>query len=152
MHEFNCDKINFPMKLTQITKFEKNNNVNINIYTSKNKETKYPLHSSKQNNKEVINLFFFDKHYSLIKNFSRFCGTSHKYSCPYCLKSHANTDCYKNHVSMCQNLNSNGSNIIMPKENTFTCFNDYAKLNKAPLVMYANFESTLEKHQDDNKK
>ena len=32
IHEFNCDKINFPMKITQIAKFEKNNNVNINIY------------------------------------------------------------------------------------------------------------------------
>ena len=152
INEFNCDKINFPMKLTQISKFEKNNNVNINIYTSEDSETKYPIHLSKQNNKEVINLFFFDNHYSLIKNFSRFCGTTHKYNCQYCLKSYANTNCYKNHVSMCQSLNSSGSNIVMPKEDTCTSFTDYSKLKKSPLVMYADFESSLEKHQDDNKK
>ena len=140
------------MKLTQIAKFEKINNLNINIYTSEDSETKYPLHLSKQDNKEVINLFFFDNHYSLIKNFSRFCGTSHKYSCPYCLKSYANTNCYKIHVSMCQDLNENRCNVVMPKNDTFTSFNDYAKLKKCPLVMYADFEPSLEKHCDNDKK
>ena len=152
IQEFNCDKINFPMKLTQIANFEKNNNININVYTAEDKDTKYPIHLSKQDNKEVINLFFYDNHYSLIKNFSRFCGSSHKYNCQYCLKSYANTNCYKNHVSMCQSLNSKGSNIIMPKENTFTTFTGYSKMKKCPIVMYADFESSLEKHHDDNKK
>ena len=137
-----------PMKLNKISKFEKKNKVNINVYTSENKETKYPLHLSKEKNKEVINLFFYDNHYSLIKTFSRFCGTTHQYSCPYCLKSYANTECYKRHVNMCQDLNENGSNIIMPKENTYTKFNDYAKQKKLPIVMYADFESSLEKCHD----
>ena len=39
-------------------------------------------------------MFFFDNHYSLIKSFSKFCGSSHKYNCSHCLKSYSNTDCY----------------------------------------------------------
>ena len=93
-----------PMKIIKIMKFEKSNNVNINVYTSEDKDTKYPIHISKQQNKEVINLFYYNNHYSLIKNFSRFCGTSHKYNCPNCLKSYSNTDCYKKHVLLCQDL------------------------------------------------
>ena len=53
---------------------------------------------------------------------------------------------------MCQDLNENGSNIIMPKENTYTKFNDYAKQKKLPIVMYADFESSLEKCHDEERK
>ena len=141
-----------PMKLNKITKFEKKNNMNINVYTSEDKETKYPLHLSKEKNKEVINMFFFDNHYSLIKNFSRFCGSSHKYNCPHCLKSYSNTDCYKNHIDLCQNLNEKGSHVIMPKENTFTKYNDYSKENRLPVVMYSDFESFLEDCNDEKRK
>ena len=94
--EFQYDENDMPMKLMKIMKFEKANNVNINVYTSEDQDTKYPIHISKQKNKETINLFYYNNHYSLIKNFSRFCGTSHKYNCPHCLKSYSNTDCYKN--------------------------------------------------------
>ena len=106
----------------------------------------------KEKNREVINLFFYDNHYSLIKTFSRFCGSTHQYSCPYCLKSYVNTESYKRHVNMCQDLNENGSNIVMPKENTYTKFNDYAKQKKLPIVMYADFESSLEKCVDKERK
>ena len=150
--EFVYEENDMPMKLNKISKFEKKNNVNINVYTSEDKETKYPLHLSKEKNQEVINMFFFDNHYSLIKNFSRFCGSSHKYNCPHCLKSYSNTDCYKNHIALCQDLNEKGSNVIMPKENTFTKFNDYAKQKKLPVVMYADFESSLEKCNDEKRK
>ena len=150
--EFIYEENDMPMKLNKISKFEKKNNVNVNVFTSEDKETKYPIHLSKEKNKEVINMFFFNNHYSLIKNFSRFCGSSHKYNCPYCLKSYSNTECYKNHISLCQTLNEKGSHIIMPKENTYTKFNDYAKQKKLPVVMYADFESSLENCNDEKRK
>ena len=151
-NQFIYDEIDMPMKIIKIMKFEKSNNVNINVYTSEDKDTKYPIHISKQQNKEVINLFYYNNHYSLIKNFSRFCGTSHKYNCPNCLKSYSNTDCYKKHVLLCQDLNENGSHIKMPLKDTFTSFTDYAKKKKMPVVMYSDFESSLENYNDDKKK
>ena len=128
--EFKYDENDMPMKLIKIMKFEKANNVNINVYTSEDQDTKYPIHISKQKNKETINLFYYNNHYSLIKNFSRFCGTSHKYNCPHCLKSYSNTDCDKKHVALCQDLNEKGSHIKMPLKDTFTSFTDYAKMKK----------------------
>ena len=40
----------------------------------------------------------------------------------------------------------------MPKENTFTKYNDYAKENRLPVVMYADFESSLENYNDEKRK
>lgn len=154
LKEFKYDTADMPMKVNKITKFEKNNGVNINVYMVDNlkNETKIPIHISKQTNDEVINLFFHDDHYSLIKNYSRFCGGGHDHTCPNCMKSYANTNCYKHHLEICKELNENGSAIIMPKENTITQFNDYAKQKRLPVVIYADFESSLMKHEDEKKK
>jgi hypothetical protein len=154
LKEFKYDASDMPMKVNKILKFEKANNVKINVYMVENEKnkTKIPIYMSKQDHDEVINLFFHDNHYSLIKTYSRFCGGRHDYNCPNCMKSYANTDCYKRHLAMCKDLNQNGSNVIMPKENTVTQFNDYAKQKRLPVVIYADFESSLMKHEDEKKK
>ena len=158
LNEFKYNTADMPMKINNISKFEKDNNVNINVYMLESEDTKaknplkIPIHISKQNNDEIINLFLHNEHYSLIKNYSRFCGGSHQYNCPRCLKGYKNTNCYKNHLLLCKELNENGSTVVMPKEGTFTKFNDYNKQKRLPVVMYADFESSLMKHTDENKK
>lgn len=148
MNEFNYQEEDFPMKINNIKKFEKHNSVNINVYTSESKDNKYPLHISKEKNKETISLYLFNNHYSLIKNFSRFCGGSDKYNCPYCLKKYGNRESYSNHIQYCQEFNENGSFVTMPEPNTFTYFTDFAKQKKLPIVLYADFESSLQKSND----
>ena len=108
------------MTLHHIPKFEKANNIKINVYTDK----KIPLHISKQSNDEVINLFYFNNHYSLISNFSRFVG-EHKYCCERCLKTYQDKTAYDRHIEICKELNENGSLVTTCKEGTKTIFTNY---------------------------
>ena len=147
--EFKYDDEDMPMKIHKISKFEKANQVCINVYMYENK-IQVPLHISKENFDEIINLFHHDNHYSLIKNFSRFCGEK-KNVCPRCMKFCYKEDALKNHLVYCRDLNKNGGRDLMPKENTVTKFNDYAKQIRLPVCMYADFESSLVKHSIDKK-
>ena len=152
-NEFKYDEEDMPMKINKISKFEKQNNVSINVYMLDDDEkTKIPVHISKQKTNEVINLFIHDGHYSLIKNFSRFCGNDKKNVCPNCLKCYSNIKYFKIHLDMCKDLNENGSYVKMPDEDTITKFTDFSKQKRLPVVIYADFEASLEKHHDDKKK
>lgn len=158
INEWKISDKDLPMKLNRIPFFEKANSVNVNVYTLESDDkTKIPLHISKQNNEETINLFYYNNHYGLIKNFSRFVGGDHNHVCPNCLAKYANTDCYKRHLSVCRDLNENGSLVKMPKhvekidENgkkytvkSVTQFDDYSKQKKLPVVIYADFEANLQ--------
>uniref|UniRef100_A0A2S2R367 Uncharacterized protein n=1 Tax=Sipha flava TaxID=143950 RepID=A0A2S2R367_9HEMI len=70
---FNC--INFPTPLKQITKFEKINNVTVNVYSADDRGLIYPLRVSKNEKSDHFDLFFSSNekssHYSFIHNFSR---------------------------------------------------------------------------------
>jgi hypothetical protein len=147
------------MDVHKIKKFEINNNVTINVYTLEDdSSTKIPLYVSKNYFDEVINLFYYNKHYALIKNFSRFCGGDRENVCPNCLAKYANKECFKNHVSRCRELNENNSYVKMPKDTiainkktgkeftikSTTKFNDYKKQKRLPVVIYADFEASLE--------
>ena len=154
VNEFKYDEADMPMKINKISKFEKANNVNINVYMVDNlkDQTKIPIHISKQTNDEVINLFLHNNHYSLIKTYSRFCGGNHEYNCPNCMSSYANTKCFKTHLAMCKDLNANGTRYIMPEKDTVTKFSDHNKQKRLPVVIYADFEASLMKHEDEKKK
>ena len=158
--KFIYDEKSFPMPLSKIPFFEKNNNVTIHVYTvdEKNDKVKISLYRSKQKNDEVINLFFYNKHYSLIKSWGRFSGGDKEHVCPNCFWKYSNTTCFKNHLKNCENLNDNGSLVVMPKtkieidkvtgKKTFvepkTFYNNYKKQKKLPVVIYADFECNLE--------
>ena len=60
----------FPMALSKITHFEKKNNITIHVYSvdEKDEKVRILLYRSKNKTDEVINLFYYNKHYSLIKS------------------------------------------------------------------------------------
>ena len=142
VNEFHYDESDFPMAIKNISKFEKKNNVCVNVFTIEEK-TKVPLYISKHKNDETINLFYHDNHFSLIKNFQRFVGGDHKFVCYRCFKSYRNKECFDKHESVCQELNENGSYVTTPKEDTTTKFNNYKRQKRLPVVIYADFESSL---------
>jgi hypothetical protein len=55
---------------------EKKKNITIHVYTvdEKDEKVKILLYRSKNKTDEVVNLFFYNKRYSLIKSWSRFSG------------------------------------------------------------------------------
>ena len=77
-NELNFENIEFPMKLRDIDKFEKQNPTipGINVFSVNENINFYPLRQTmKTDFNETIDLFLSGKdgkfHYSLIKNFSR---------------------------------------------------------------------------------
>ena len=84
----------------------------------------------------------------MIKNFSRFCRFAHSHGkiCPNCLKYCNNDEAYKAHSNICFEVNKNGPKVNMRgDDNWYTEFKDHAKCYKAPVLIYADTESVLEK-------
>jgi hypothetical protein len=160
IQKFIYKESDFPMPLSKITLFEKKNNITIHVYTvdEKDEKIKISLYRSKNKTDEVVNLFFYNKHYSLIKSWSRFSGGDKEHVCPNCFWRYSNTVCYNNHLKNCENLNDNGSLVVMPKDKEIidkntgkktivepkTFYNNYKKQKKLPVVIYADFECNLE--------
>ncbi|XP_050056138.1 uncharacterized protein LOC126549806 [Aphis gossypii] len=72
--DFKC--IDFPTPINQIKKFERLNNVSVNVYSLNNKGTIFPLFINNKEEKNHFDLFFVNNHktshYCYIKDFSRF--------------------------------------------------------------------------------
>ena len=91
LHELRTDGIDMPMKLEDITKFEKLNGLSINVYSiEENGGNVNPIRISKEN-LDPINLLLIigrdHEHYTYISNFDRLLafGTHPKSFCPYCM-------------------------------------------------------------------
>ena len=90
--ELNLNGFSEPMQVDDIPKFEKMNNLSINVYTINEKgKLVNPLYCTKNKENDPINLLLIEvkekSHYTWIKNFNRllnFKGGNTKVHCPYC--------------------------------------------------------------------
>ena len=153
-----------PMRLQQIPKFEKMNNLTINVYTTdRTGEDIWPIYISKTRCNNPINLLLLSQgensHYTWIKNFNRLLGRSEdkhpKVFCPYCMhgydKRYTNDEKMQEHMKDCFSygpqkikLPEDGKNIIQ--------YNDIAKQQKLPFCIYADTECILTKVDDEKNK
>jgi len=91
LEDLNTNGISMPMRLQQIPKFEKQNDLTINVYmTDRTGDDIYPVYISKKRGNDPINLLLLSdgekSHYTLIKNFDRLLGKGslhQKVFCPY---------------------------------------------------------------------
>jgi hypothetical protein len=158
LKEFDFKETDFPMQLNKIIYFEKKNNIRIHVYgVDETEKTRITLYRSKSLNTETVNLFYFNNHYTLIKNWSRFSGNSKEHVCPNCFWRYSNLNCFNNHLKLCELLNPEGNNHIMPADKVLvnkktgeetikksqTSFNDFKKQKKVPVILYADFETCL---------
>ena len=142
---------NFPVKVRDIPKFEKANpNLpGINVFSVNNKYF-YPLYMAMRDNQKSIDLFLYEEngkqHYSLIKNFSRFCRSQITtntniplYICKRCFCSFTTEKLLENHSFYCTNKES--VYVVMPKkENSILKYKNIEKQFPVPFVVYADFE------------
>ena len=161
--KFNWDGIKFPVKLSQISLFEKNNpGYVINVLGYSEDDGIYPVRISKQANKvdkTVINLMLLSgeeasnsgkshQHYTLIKNISRLVGmqtnkhNGKSHICLNCFNTFSLEKSFKEHVEVC--LTNDSVKIEMPKKGSYIEFDKHAKKLKVPFVIYADFESYTE--------
>lgn len=72
--KLNWNGVRFPTTLRDISKFESNNKISVNVYSYDDDEKEvYTLKVSKssESHKQHVNLFLYDEHYSVVKNLSR---------------------------------------------------------------------------------
>ena len=150
-NSLNTKGISFPMKLRDISKFEKLNPSlpGINVFSVNDNKKFYPLRMAEKDCLNTIDLFFYEQdgvsHYSLIKSFSRLVKseiTSSKngsfYICKKCFTHFTKYELLQKHILYCSTNET--VSVRMPPKNTMLCFNNYLKKFPIPFVVYADFE------------
>ena len=140
------------MRVQDIAKFEKENNLAVSVYTVKqNGKIIYPLYITKLRQFLPINLLLIEgeekNHYTYIKSLNRllhkpFEGT--KVFCPYCcvgflVKFNGERN-LQNHIKRCREYGAQRTEVLNDDER-FLKFKDYSKCLKAPFVIYCDFET-----------
>jgi len=141
--ELNFTGIKFPVKVTDISKFERQNpGLSVNIFGWKS--GLYPLHVSKQAGREIDLLLLTDTkdpektHYVWIKN------SKHKrcqHPCRHCLHIFSSDALLENHINDCQGIGKKPQRTVMPKEGqNILNFTNHHKQMHVPCIIYADFD------------
>ena len=149
-NSLNTKGITFPMKLRDITKFEKLNPElpGINVF-SVDKFTFYPLRMAEKDCLNTIDLFLYEEdgvsHYTLIKNFNRLIRPQKTKSnngplfiCKRCFTHFTKDELLQKHITYCSNNET--VSVKMPEAGTMLYFKNYEKQLPVPFVVYADFE------------
>ena len=147
----NTKGITFPMKLKDITKFEKLNPElpGINVFSVNENKNFYPLRMAERDCLNTIDLFLYEEdgvsHYSLIKNFTRLIKSQKTASkngtifiCKKCFTHYTKEELLQKHILYCSNNET--VSVKMPQPNTMLHFKNYYKQLPIPFVVYADFE------------
>ncbi|XP_043276007.1 uncharacterized protein [Venturia canescens] len=159
---FDFRGINFPMTLDQIGRFEKMNNLSINVY-SENKEVILPVRVNKEKKERHINLLYIEDvsgcgigHFAWIKNLSRLVNSQlntdghKKYICDRCLHYFSTIEKLQSHEVDCGVLNDCA--VRLPGENDkWLEFTNANRKERLPFVVYADLECILEKTNADER-
>ncbi|XP_069365284.1 uncharacterized protein [Maniola hyperantus] len=162
------DGISFPVKLTDIPKVEKQNNISVNVFGLEyNKEKKNhsvvgPLYFTKSRNSTHVNLLLIsnktNSHYCYIKNMSRLISKQISnqehaiYLCDGCLlhfptherlENHQQNDCVHIITELPNSELSKKNWFGQPSSNNKIKFDKFNKKLRVPFVIYADFEAFL---------
>ena len=158
-HTLNMEGIDYPVSLKDIKRFEKQNpDISISILGYSKDERIYPLRISeytkaKKEDEKKYNIVLLlikdgdNSHYCLVKNLSALLSSQvnkHKsklYFCLNCLNGYNDPEKLEKHKEYCSEEES--IKINMPAPNTYIKFKNYLYSERAPFVIYADFESLL---------
>ena len=149
--DLNMKGIDFPVSLSKLNQFEKQNEAfSVNVFGYENNEI-YPLRITRQKGRKYhVNLLYLQKgdlsHYCLIRNLNRFLSRSKScrnvtYFCDFCLHGYIREDLMLKHREFCA---VNGEQkIVLPQKGVddILKFNDFKKKMKCPFVIYCDFET-----------
>ena len=151
LHTLKFDGISMPMQIDDIDKFEKLNDLAINVYSIKHNGSQVnPLRISKIRDKVPINLLLIigkeKNHYVWIKNFNRllcYDPTNTAVFCPFCMygfiKRSNGEEKLRKHIPYC--IENGAQRVDLPPIGKRTIkFNDIEKGEKLAFCIYADFE------------
>lgn len=162
LDELNMNNIERPVKISDIHKFEEQNNVKITLFhyterkgfstlyhnelCSDNRQESNGIEKEEiQSCKPHIFLLLYQGHYCLIKSIDRLFGLkqSKKVMCYNCLQTFSNRSKIKfdRHLRFCKY--NEPCAVRLPNEDYEIKFTDYKKKQRLPFVIYADFECKL---------
>ena len=149
----NFEGIESPTPVSQLSKVETLNNLAINVYGWENNKVIIHRISNQPPNVKRINTLIIEQdgktHYVWIKHFNRLLGSGNKkqmFNCERCLIGFTRNDLLEDHLVDCRGVNDRAVRIKMPTENNkFIKFVNHKNQLKAPWVIYADFESIINK-------
>ncbi|KAL6433627.1 hypothetical protein ACFW04_006610 [Cataglyphis niger] len=154
----NLKNVEFPINLNGIARFERLNDIAINVYTLRDKNNKkdkkrdiVPLRLTDNKRKKHVNLLYLNDatrrsnatHFAWIKNLSRLVG------------SQLSARRHKTHICDCDKLSAHSENcermnecaIVLPtEEDKWLNFNNYERKERVPFV-YADLKCALKKKE-----
>lgn len=144
--------IDFPVKVNQIPKFEKQNKLSINVIGYDEEEDHFfPVYISSMKNAVLeIDLLklncFEDSHYVLIRSLSRLLARTkckgHKYFfCRYCLQGFLSQKVLDNHKQLCSHHHPQSTLFPVEGVNDTLKFTENKFQLRVPFCIYADFEA-----------
>jgi len=160
MNMLNMDVIQKPVPLSSINQFENGNpEIYVNVLYLDEREI-VPIHTSKfcNQHKHHVTLLMLtnqDKfHYISVQSLSRLVGfrtkrTNKTYMCHYCLHPFRYEDDLDEHLPVCSQHQLQQVVYPKPRQNILK-FNKYHFQFEVPFAIYADFESFLQKNDDES--
>ena len=150
--EFDWSGLEFPVSFRDINKFERNNEIGVNILAVENKKI-YICRKGRDYNR-IVNLMLIanvenpnKKHYVAVKSLSRLLSkqnSKHKeaqHFCTNCLNGFESETIRDEHYEYCRSKDL--VRVEMPTKNPIVKYADGEYQFKVPFVIYADFESIL---------
>ncbi|XP_071581468.1 uncharacterized protein [Temnothorax nylanderi] len=172
----NLDGIKFPIDLKQIGKFERQNDVSINVFTTREGSEKkvrfgrgaddnaiVPLRLTNDKRDRHVNLLYLRDtlrgvnrgHFAWIKNLSRLVNSQltvsrcAKHVCDRCLHYFYTREKLAAHSVNCGRMNDCA--IVLPNEDDkWLSFDNHDRKERLPFVVYADLECLLEQREREN--
>ena len=146
---YNWDGISFPTPLKEISRFEKNNNVSINILGNNGDNRIYPLQRSNHKSDTKIELMLITdeggSHYVVVKNMSRLlhgqatkkCGE--RFYCFNCFNGFTTEMKKKEHMLYCDEKDCVKTTLPTLEKNILK-FKNFKNTQRHPFIIFADFE------------
>jgi len=143
--------VTFPVQIKDISKIEKQNSININMFGYNG--FLYPIRISNEKYSDHLELLHIQEgkrsHYVYIKDFNRLMYNFSKYKdtkhfCMYCLHCFSSKNLLERHIPDCFTLNGTQA-IDLPAPGSKIYFKNHYKMQPVPFVIYADFEALTEK-------
>ena len=137
-NKLNLEGLDFPMKVKDIPKFKKLNNLNVNVFEL-TETVLTPIHINMNYDQPQVDLLLFEIHYCLITKLQYQINKNSvmKWVCRRCLTAFSSEDILNQHIDRCQKQQP--TNITFSWEDHLK-FADYHMNVPVPIRVYADSE------------
>ena len=151
LYKLNTDGIAFPVRLEQISRFERlNPSLSVNVLGHEHNVIVPLYHSQRTVTKHEINLLLFNGHYYLIRHLSRLLHSQSRvrrlhFYCHFCLLSYHSRQALRNHEILCR---KKLQRIETPKSSQTITFKNFRSLFYLPFIIFYDIEAVLKREGD----